>query len=283
MFDSASRSDQPHGPSGVPPGVRGDSVVQVRFACGGGRTHMANLFERGSFRLRYPRANGAREAVLVNAGGGITGGDRLKVGLEVGSHATAVVTSQAAEKLYRSDGPAAQLSLDAVLEPHARLDWLPQESILFDRASVQRTLDVAMDETAHLTVLECLFLGRTAHGERLRQARWQDRWRIRRQGRLVFADEIRMDGALADLLSRPAIGAGAQAIATILHVSPEAETRLAAVRAVLAGSVVTCGASAWNGILVVRLAGADARATRNLASQVACAVTGRPMPRSWAC
>ena len=282
MFDSASRSELtcPR-VAAVPASVRGDSEMRAAFAEAGGATHLVRLFERGALRLRQPRTVGPREAVLVNTGGGITGGDRIALDLRIGPGADVVVTSQAAEKIYRSDGPAARIEVRASVEAGARLDWLPQETILFDGAAIERLLDVDLHPTAMVTVLECLVLGRSAHDERLQAARWRDRWRIRRDGQLVLAEDVRLGGDIDALLRRPAIGSGARMLATLVHVAVDAEARLPAVRVALATATSICAASAWNGILVARFAAAEPQAVRSDIVRAAIAVTGRPMPRAW--
>ena len=284
MFDSVSRSDAAAGPSAaLPASVRGDGEIAVSFAQQEGDTHIATLSERGGLRLRYPRAGGRREAVIVNTGGGVTGGDRVAVSLDVGAHACVVATTQAAEKIYRSDGSAARLRTVLRLGDAARLDWLPQETIVFDRAVASRELCVEMAATGALTMYEAVALGRLAHGETLRNVRWHDRWRIRRDGRLIFADDVRLEGDAAALMDRPALGAGARALATLLHVAPDADEKLGAVRAALAGGGVDCGASAWNGMLVVRICAPAASFVRKLGAAAIAAVVGGPMPRAWEC
>ena len=288
MFDSVSRSSLPSMPDArVPLSVRGDSVLRACFARtpddARDHSHVVRLHERGNLRLRFPRTSGQRESVIVNTGGGITGGDRLSIELQLNSGAALTATSQAAEKIYRTDGEPARIAIAARLDDGARLDWLPQETILFDGAAVERTLDVDMAASARLTLLECLVLGRIAHGETLHDARWRDRWRIRRDGRLVFADAVRLDGDVAAMMARAALGDGARALATLIHVAPDAAARLDTVRDALAGNDVLCGASAWNGMLIVRFADADPRAVLDSAIRATMAITDRPMPRAWSC
>lgn len=288
MFDSVSRSDATANSEGVvSASVRGDSEIAASFHGEDGRTHLGRRFERGALRMRFPRTSGRREAVIVNTGGGITGGDRLSVRLDLDGEADIAVTSQAAEKIYRSDGPAAEISVSAQLHGNARLDWLPQETIVFDGAVANRELSVDMAATARLTLFEGLGLGRIAHGETLRNIGWRDRWRITRDGRLLLAEDIRLDGDVATLMQGPALGAGARALGVMVHIASDAEARLAAVRAALAAAQANAetisGASAWNGMLIVRIAAPDLRFVRTLASAAIGAVTDGPMPRAWSC
>jgi urease accessory protein len=267
----------------VPASVRGDSEIRVGFARAGADTKLTTSFERGSMRVRLPRRNGAAEAVLVNTGGGITGGDRVNMEFAVDADAHVVATSQAAEKIYRTDGPPARIDVRIGLEPGARLDWLPQETILFDGAAAQRSMTVQMSGAATLTLLEIVVLGRIAHGERLTHGGWRDRWRVRRDGQLVLAEDVRIDGAIADIVDRPAIGDGARCVATLVHVDESAEKRIDAVRERLATTRSTAAASAWDGMLVARFASADPGAVRADAVAIATLLTGVPMPRAWTC
>lgn len=281
MLDSELQSDR-GSDRAVLRSVRADSRVRAEFAALGRATHVGRLYETGSLRLRFPRGQ-ACEAVVLNTGGGITGGDRLAIGLTLETGAEVVATSQAAEKLYRSDGPPATISVRADLADGAQLAWLPQETILFDHANVERSLVIDMATTARLTVLETLALGRIASGERITSARWRDTWRIRRGGKLVFAENVRLDGAISDLLQRPAIGCGATSVATLVHIAPDAEQRLDAVRATLASGGQTCGCSAWKGMLVARFAAVELHKMRATLSAAVMAATGLPPPRSWSC
>ena len=246
-------------------------------------TSIERLYSHGSLRLRMPRAHGRCEAVLINTGGGVAGGDRLALEFSIADGAEVAITSQAAEKIYRAEAGPASIATRIAVGCGARLDWLPQETILFDGAGVHRTLEVELAETAALTLLECVFLGRGAHGETVRRGMLRDRWRIRRGGRLVLAEDVRLDGEIAARMQHSAIGAGGRAMATLMHVAPQAERRLDAVRAALAEARSRCGASAWNGCLVVRFLAADPAALRVDVARAAMVLTERDMPRSWAC
>lgn len=281
MFDSELQSETVNAASGHGT-IRADSAVRAAFATVDDRTHVARVYECGSLRVRFPRGPSC-EAVLLNTGGGITGGDQLDVRLSLGPGAAVVATSQAAEKLYRSDGPPAKIAVRANLADGARLDWLPQESILFDRVNVERTLDIDMAATARLTMLEALMLGRTAHGESLGDARWRDRWRIRRGNALVLAENVRLDGAISDQMQRPALGAGARCVATLVHVAPDAEWRLDEVRNALQNATSCCGCSAWNGMLVARFAAVELHKLRGEMVAAVMILTRAPMPRAWSC
>jgi urease accessory protein len=270
----------------VPAFVRAQAGVRVRFARAGARTVRTEAAEWGGFRARFPDAyTDIGEAVLVNTGGGMTGGDQFEAEIALDAGARAVVTTQAAEKIYRSQGPATIVSSRVTLGPGASLVWCPQEAILFERAHLARRLDIEMAADAALIACESVYFGRAAMGERLVSARMHDRWRVRRAGRLVFADDVRMEGDLDALLSRPAIGcangAAARAAATVLMVAPDAADRLEPARAAMADAPCDWGASALDGMLIARLLGPDAAALRATLASLLTHLAGHAPPRSW--
>src|ERR1700722_18661763 len=185
----------------------------------GGVTRRRHLHESGSLRVRFPspEAEGL-SAVFVNTAGGVAGGDRFDIEIATGEGSRLVVTTAAAEKIYRAAGPAAQLGIALKAEAASHLAWLPQETILFDRARVERRIDIELSETASLLLCEIVVFGRAAMGERMLSGEFLDRWRLSRGGRLVFAENIRLDGDIGAKLGRPAIAAGGAAIGTALIV-----------------------------------------------------------------
>ena len=243
--------------AGLPPSLSAFGAVRLVARTVEGGTEAHEVAEAGPLRLRFPRlAEDALEAILINTAGGIAGGDRLEIAIEAGEGSFVAVTSQAAEKIYRSIGPAARITLSLAARARARLDWLPQETILFDRARVACTLDAEVAADARLTICESIVFGRTAMDERVRSGSWRDRWRIRRGGRLVFADALNLDGGIEKILARPAVARNAAAVATLVQVAPDAETRLDALRGSFA-SDIEAGASGYDGIVVARLIAAD--------------------------
>src|SRR5262249_33384221 len=145
----------------------------------------------------------------------------------------------------------------------ARLDWVPQETIVFNRSGLARRLEADVDPSATLLAVESVVLGRTAMGESVDQTVVRDAWRIRRGGRLVFADTTRIDGDAKGLMAGPSTGGGAAAFATLVLVAPDAEARLETARSVLADMTFEGGASAWNGILVARMLAAGGQPLRS--------------------
>lgn len=246
-------------------------------------TRLSHLAERGGYRVKFPRPGGHwLEAVQLNTGGGIAGGDRIGVRVAAEAGSDLVFATQAPERIYRSLGPAADIAIALEVGAGARLDWLPQETLLYSGARARRQFDCDVAPTASLLMVEMITFGRIASGEVPGRGLLDDRWRVRRGGRLVFAEGLRLDGAMAGLLARPAIGAGARAFALVVCIAPEVADRLEALRSALAGARSVCGASAWNGMLVARLLAGDPRHVREDLAQAVAAVTGRALPRVWA-
>ena len=265
----------------MPAHVRARGELRAAFAASGGVTSLMRLYEAGGLRLRCPRVSGGCEAVSINTGGGMAGGDtaRLDYRLEAGARVT--FTSQSAEKIYRADGAAAQVAMSLRLAAGAQAEWLPQETILFDGARLDRRLDIDMAQDASLMLLESVVFGRLAMGEELRHGRFTDRWRVRRGGRLVLAEAVRLDGPVRDLLDRPALGQGARAVAAFLIIAPNAEARLDDVRALLADAPFPHGVSAFNKMLLARLAAPSPEALRNAIVKLLSGLRGRAAPRVW--
>jgi urease accessory protein len=265
----------------VPDYVRAAGGIRVRFGASSGRTQAIERTERGGYRVRFPRTRNTCEAVLINTGGGMAGGDRMRAEISLDAASAAMLTTQAAEKIYRSQGALTDIGIDLHLAATSRLDWLPQEMILFSGSRWQRklTADIAADAT--LTIAESVVFGRIAMGETVDRGSCHDRWRIRRDGKLIFAEDMRLDGNPAGLLAAKASGNGARALATILHVAPEAEPRLGEARDLLAGASSERGASAWNGMLLVRLLSRDPQALRADLVRFLEGFRNAPMPRSW--
>jgi len=257
---------------------RATGHIALVVASRGRRTQRTRVHEDGSLRVRFPHAEAdALEAVIINTGGGMTGGDRFEVDIALDEGAGLIASTAAAEKIYRSTGPDAAMDVRLRLADGARLAWLPQETILFDRARLSRRIEVDLAETASLVLAEAVVFGRAAMGEAMQHGFFADRWRVRRAGKLVFADSARLDGTVAEKLAAPASAAGGIAIATVL-IAPGDEATLAAVRALEAAGEV--GISCWNGIAVARLCATDGAALRHDLIALLEALKA-PLPRLW--
>lgn len=269
----------------VPPPNRAQGVLEASFRRVGRRTGIDRIHEAGGLRLRFPNvARGFHpdcEAVCINTGGGMVGGDTARLGFAIGPGAAATLTTQSAEKIYRAEGTPTRIAVTLDLGAGASAEWLPQEAILYDRVGLERRLDVALAADASLLMVESLVFGRIAMGETVRTGSLHDRWHVRREGKMIFAEDLRMQGPIADLLDRPAVGAGARAVATLLFVAPDAEARLESVRAALAQTPAESGASAWNGMLSVRALSPSPDRLKATIVAVLQVLRGRAAPRVW--
>jgi urease accessory protein len=247
---------------------------------------LSDLRQDGCLKTRFPRPVDWAEVVTLNSSGGVAGGDRLESVFEVQAGARVTFASQAAERFYRAlpgDSPAWVRARLSVAEG-AAAEWLPQEAILFDRSALDRVLEIDLAEDAWFLGVESLVFGRTAMGERVGTARVSDTVRVRRAGRLVLHDAIRLSGEVAAALDHAAIARGGAAVATIVHVAPDAETRLAALRDAWGDAPAEAGASAWTGMLVGRVVARDgARLRATVTAGLAALRDGRALPRVWMC
>jgi urease accessory protein len=245
-----------------------------------GKTRRAEVHEAGSLRVRCPGAPAAElEAVLINTAGGVAGGDRFELDIAAGQGTRLVVTTAAAEKVYRTLGPHSEISVKLDVAAGATLSWLPQETILFDRARLSRSIDVSLAADGRLFLAEAIVFGRTGMGEAVEAGAAFDRWRVRRDGKLIYAESMRLDSAIAARLAEPAVAKGAIAVATVLLV-PGDEAAIEKVRALQDQFIGEVGASAWNGIAAVRLCATDGAALRHDLLHVMTALRGS-LPRIW--
>lgn len=258
---------------------RADGRISLQVTASGGVTRPLRVHEAGSLRVRFPRVQSdALEAMIINTAGGMAGGDRVSFDAAMAERARLVVTTAAAEKVYRSLGPDAHIAVKLEIGPQGRLTWLPQETILFDGARLSRTIAVDLAAEASLLLAEAVVFGRSAMGERVEQGRLVDRWRVRRAGRLIFAETLRLDGAIARKLAEPAMARGGVAVATVVLV-PGGDTEVEAVRAVnhFAGEV---GISCWSGFVVARFCARDGAMLRHDMTTALTALRV-PLPRLW--
>lgn len=262
---------------------RARGTAHVGLKADGAVTRLRQNYQQGSAKVRFPRIvpGAPLEAVLINTAGGVTGGDRLSYAVTVDAGASGIATTQAAERIYRRSDGIAEIATTLAVGPGACLAWLPQETILFDRSALRRTLTADVAPDARLLAVEAVLLGRTAMGESARDVIVSDAWRIRRGGTLIFADTMRLDGDAAATMARGATGGGAVAVATVVMVAPDAEAALDTAREAMANADGEAGASAWNGMLVARLIAGTGQKLRRDVTRLIEALRGTAMPRVW--
>lgn len=265
----------------VPASVRAKGEIRASFALTGPRTGLAGLYQSGGLRLLCPKVQSGCEAVLINTGGGIAGGDATRLTFAAATGTQVTLTTQSAERIYRAQTVAAEVDISLALAPGASFAWLPQETILFDGASLRRRFDVDMASDSRLIALESYVFGRLAMGETHPHGRLHDRWRVRRDGKLIFAEDLRLQGSLSDTLDHPACGNGARAVATLLYVAADAKTKLAQLRDGFTATGCECGTSAWNSMLVARLLSPSPACLRSSIIALLGLLRSAPVPRVW--
>jgi urease accessory protein len=257
----------------------GRVALDAKWAAGA--TRRGRVREQGAWRVRCPGPPAPElEAMIVNTGGGMAGGDALALDVAVGPGASLVVTSAAAEKVYRTLGCETSITAKLDVAAGGALAWLPQETILFDRARLRRTIEVDLAADAGLLLAEAVIFGRSGMGEAVAEGCLLDCWRVRRGGRLIHAETARLDGSVAAKLAQSAVSKGGIAMANILLVPGDEET-VAAVRAACRECRGEVGASAWNGLAVVRLVAADGAALRHDLASILTTIRGGRLPRLW--
>jgi urease accessory protein len=262
-----------------PQRARGVARIALGGGAMGGGTPLARLYQEGSAKVRFCAVeDGAREAVLINTAGGLAGGDRFDWSLDLAGGARCRAITQACEKVYRAQDEAARVKVALTVGAGASLEWLPQETILFDGSRLERAFDIRVEPGGRLLAVEAAVLGRLAMGETGAGARLHDRWRVQWGERLIFADDLRLDDPVM-AAGRPGLLGGARAFASILLVCGDAEERLEALRAAVGG---TGGASAFDGKLFCRIVAPDGLALRRtLVAAIAALRPAQRLPRLW--
>jgi urease accessory protein len=256
---------------------RGRAVVA--FVADGGHARLARLAQQGSAKAFVLPGPLGPEVVFLNTSGGLTAGDRLALALDVPAGARVTGTTQTAERLYRAAGGHAEIDIALTVGAGGHLDWLPQETILFDGCAARRRTTLDLAEGARALAVEALVLGRAAMGETVARLALHDTRLIRRAGRVVHLEPLVL--APVHLGDRPALLAGARAVASLVMVAPGAADALGPVRAALDEPGVTAAASAPDGRLVVRLMAPDAWPLRRQLARLIRLLRHAPLPRVW--
>jgi urease accessory protein len=219
-------------------------------------TRITELFQRSPIRVIFPRIGGAavKEAVLINTAGGIAGGDRLEYNVTALADASITVTSQAAEKVYRALNEPARIVTKLKVDETSKLAWLPQETIVFNWAGLRRETEIELYSGAELLALEWLVLGRAAHGENIVGGHLRDSWRVKKDGRLIWADTFHATDETFQHVHRKALLSNRKAIATLIYFGPDLDTRLEFLREVASSLECDCAATSLSGLIIVRFA-----------------------------
>jgi urease accessory protein len=270
---------------------RADGCCRIVLSGSENGTQIEDLFERSPIRVMFPRSEhcAVEEAVLINTAGGVAGGDRLEYSVAALPGASIAVTSQAAEKVYRALDNPARVATRLKARESTRLAWLPQETIVFDRARLHRTTEIELFSGAELLALEWLVLGRAAHGEVMVGGSIIDGWRVRKDGRLIWADSFRISGEIFGHLSRKALLSNFNSIATLVYFGPSLDRRLEFLREILPSLGCECAVTLVSGLIVTRFAAKQSSdlklALRSFLQQFERELGSRPfrVPKMWLC
>jgi urease accessory protein len=254
-------------------------------------TRIEDVFERSPTRIMFPRTGSCpvEEAVIINTGGGVAGGDRLECSVNALPGASIAVTSQAAEKVYRALYDPARVATRLKAGESARLAWLPQETIVFNGARIHRTTEIELFSGAELLALEWLVLGRAAHGEIVVGGSVIDGWRVKRDGQLVWADSFRITDGTFVHLSRKALLSSCNAIATLIYFGLDLEKRLDFMRQIISSLGCECAVTLVSGLIVARFAANQSSdlklALRSFLQQFEPEIRSGPfrVPKMWSC
>jgi len=283
MFDATSQSD-------ARSGTLADGRAEIGFANDGTGTRLVHLYNRDPLRFLFPTpAEGdCPQAGLVTTSGGLVGGDRLAIDIATHERAVASISPTAAEKVYRSAGPDCEIDVALRAESESWLEWLPQETILFNDSRLRRTTRIEANGDARVFAGEMLVFGRIGRGERLTRGLVRECWEVRRDGHLTWADTLHLDNDIAGIINHPAGFDGATAAATAIYSGLDSGARLADARASLDDIPgVRSAATEVNGVVVVRFLGRDARVLRHAFGKFWAAFRNRAaklpaaLPRLW--
>ena len=218
--------------------------------------HIVDVFQQSPIRILFPGVQGdaVQEAVLVNIAGGTTGGDRLDYAVTALSSASLAVTSQAAEKVYRALSEPARVTTKLNACKAAKLAWLPQETIVFNRARLRRETEIDLASGSEVLALEWLVLGRAAHGEEMVGGHITDSWRVKKDGRLIWADSFRIADDAFPYLRRRALLWNYRAIATLVYFGPSLDKLIEFSREIIPSLECDCAATSVAGLMIVRFA-----------------------------
>jgi urease accessory protein len=252
---------------------------------------IVDVFQRSPVRIMFPRTGGnaIKEVVFLNTSGGIAGGDRLESAVTALTNASITVSSQAAEKVYRALNEPARVATKLKACESARLAWLPQETIVFNFGRLSRQTEIELSSGAELLALEWLVLGRAAHGEEMLGGYILDSWRVKKDGRLIWADSFRATNDVFLHLHRKALLSDCSAIGTLIYFGPDPETRLEFLRDIAPSLKCHCAATSVGGLIIVRFAAAMSYelrlALRSFLRQFSQELGTGPfrVPKMWTC
>jgi urease accessory protein len=271
------------------PLARSEGRVEIRMKLRDGQPHLSHLYQRGCARVRFPSIDRIAfpEAVLINTAGGLTGGDRMTYDVELDPATKLTISGQAAEKIYRSVGTMATISSEIRLSEESFLEWLPQETILFEKCRLKRLNSVHLHPTSQFLALEATVFGRKAYGENLNDIQIQDGWKIWRDGKLVWFDNFKVAKDFQTVFQSPALLNNALAMATFLISDKNTKKYVELVREVVKSQEAYVGTTLRDGLLITRILAKDGYGLRKvlvaILQDLRSEMAGEnvPLPKVW--
>lgn len=273
-------SPKPVGAARKAEGTLGRGGASLSVAAGAaGRSYLDTRYFSDPFRIFTPRTTPGEPLSLVSStlSGGLVGGDQLRFSLDVQAGAAAQMVGQAAEKIYGSNGALTEQDFELRLAESGWLEWVPQETILFDQARLERRFSIQTAAQSRALVGDMVVLGRLAMGEHFADGAFSDTWRLEIDGELVWMDRFGFEGAGAIARGRgDAFGlSGAEAFATVVYAGPEAERAVELLRTpewdervARAGKGLRMGVTCLGPCSVVRVVGSPAHELRRLLGDI---------------
>ncbi len=240
--------------------------LALRFAERDGGTILAASRHEGPLRIQkalFPEGPELCHAIVLHPPAGICGGDQLRIDIEVGPEAQALLTTPGAGKWYRSAGALAEQAVTLKVGRGGTAEWLPQESIVFDAAQARMQTNVELEEGARYIGVETLCLGRRASGESFSRGQLQLATDIQLDGRLLWRERGRIEGGSA-LLDSPIGLAGFTVCSTVIAAGADmdAETLAACRQAVPTEAGAQYGVTVMPQLFVGRYLGHSAEGAR---------------------
>lgn len=263
--------------------------LELGFARSGAKTVLARRRHDGPLVVQkalYPEGDSVCHAIVVHPPGGIAGGDRLEIGIEAGAGSQVLVTTPGAGKWYRTAGPEASLTATLEVAAGATLEWLPQETIVFDGARARLATEVRLQGDAGYIGWEIACLGRTGSGERFATGESRFSSAILRDGRPLWLERGCVGGGSALMASAAGL-AGQPVFGTLAAAFPAVgRAQLEACRGVSPHEGL--GATTLlPGVLLARYLGASTESARRWFTALwrilrpACAGREAVEPRIW--
>ena len=260
---------------------RAQGKLKLHFTEISGETNISHFYQSGSLKALLPKPSANHiEAILINTSGGLAGGDELLMSFETGPNTKTSITTQAAEKVYKSAKENSIVEVDVNVGENGYFFWCPQETILFHESRMKRTLNFQIRNSSKLLIVENIIFGRQNMGEQSISGQLVDRWRISRENKLVLAENFIFNEKKH--LSGTATLGDNHCISTVIYASHDAENYLESTRALLNTDEVSGGASCWNYLLIARIAAKKPEMLKGILLLLLRLLSKDKLPRIWA-